>query len=336
MAVGTLTFDRCAYQNVVCLGHILAEDGRKMSKHLGNIIVPIPLMDTHGADVVRWFMLCSGSPWSPRFLGDGPLEENSRKIVATYWNSVSFFALYASHAAWSPESARPAGERHVLDRWILAELQALVETVDTGLDAYDTAGAGRALTQFVDDLSNWYIRRSRPRFWSGDQDALSTLYACLDVLTRLFAPFIPFITEEVWQTVIRAGQPSVPESVHLAAFPVVEFGLVNPARQEVRTARLLAEAGRAARKRSKVRVRQPLGRALVGLPGGVGLRPELLDDIADELNIKRFEMLSDAADAVVDITVKPNFRASANATATGPTRSPRPSVPRHRMHWPAN
>ncbi|EID79782.1 isoleucine--tRNA ligase [Rhodococcus opacus] len=308
MAVGTLVFDRSSYENVVCLGHIVAEDGRKMSKHLGNVLAPIPLMDAHGADALRWFMACSGSPWAPRRVGAGPLEDITRKLLMTYWNTASFFSLYASHVDWKPETAAPAGERPILDRWVLGELHMLARLVDERLENYDTAGAGRLLGDFVDDLSNWYVRRSRQRFWEGDQDALSTLYECLDVLTRLLAPIVPFITEEVWQRVIRPGATGAAESVHLADWPLVDVALMGTMLSEqVRTARAAVEAGRAARKASKVRIRQPLARAFVGLPPGSALPRALLDDIAEELNVKMLDPL-ESAGAMVDVDVKPNFR----------------------------
>ncbi|GAA3767057.1 isoleucine--tRNA ligase [Micromonospora maritima] len=308
MAVGTLVFDRSPYENVVCLGHILAEDGRKMSKHLGNILLPIPLMDRHGADAVRWFMACSGSPWSPRRIGAGPLDEIVRRILMTYWNTASFFSLYASHTAWRPQDARPVGERPVLDRWIIGEVHALCAAVDDRMENYDTARAGRLLAEFIDDLSNWYVRRSRQRFWEGDQDALATLYQCLEILTRLLAPFIPFLTEEVWQQVVRPGDGSAAESVHLATWPRPDTELISPElSSQVATARALAEAGRAARKASGLRIRQPLRRALVGLPADTVLPQPLLDDIGDELNVKVLEPL-DADTGVIDVQVKPNFR----------------------------
>lgn len=181
--------------------------------------------------------------------------------------------------------------------------------MDARLESYDTTGAGRLLSEFVDVLSNWYVRRSRQRFWDGEQDALSTLFECLDVLTRLLAPFVPFITEHVWQNVIRSGNPLAPESVHLSDWPTADLALIDKdLADNVRTARTLAEAGRAARKSSKVRVRQPLARALVGLPPGAVLPQDLLDDVADELNVKHLELLQSTA-AVIDVSVKANFRA---------------------------
>ncbi len=308
MAIGTLVFDRSSYENVVCLGHIMAEDGRKMSKHLGNVIEPIPLMDTHGADALRWFMACAGSPWSSRRVGQGPLDEIVRKVLLTYWNTASFFSLYAATARWAPDTARPVAQRHVLDRWILSEAHSLAAAVSEQLDAYDTARAGRLLADFVDDLSNWYVRRSRQRFWEGDQDALVTLYESLDILTRLLAPLMPFVTEQVWQQVVRPGDPAAAESVHLASWPEADPRLIDRDLPErVATARALAEAGRAARKTTSIRVRQPLARALVGLPPGVTLTQDLLDDVGDELNVKVLLPLETASE-VVDVQAKANFR----------------------------
>jgi isoleucyl-tRNA synthetase len=254
-------------------------------------------------------MACSGSPWSARRIGPTVLEEITRKLLLTYWNTASFFTLYASHATWSPESASPATSRPILDRWALARLHSVAVEVDERLERYDTTGAGRLLLEFVDDLSNWYVRRSRQRFWAGDTDALVTLYACLDALTRLLAPFVPFVTEEVWQRVIRPGNPESPESVHLAQWPAQpQPALLDEALlAQMDVARAVAEAGRSARKSSGVRIRQPLGRALAGLPAGITLPAELLDDIAEELNVKQLSRLDDA-DAVLDVNVKPNFR----------------------------
>ena len=235
MVVGTLVFDESSYRNVVCLGHILAEDGRKMSKHLGNILEPIPLMDRHGADAVRWFMLAGGSPWSARRVGHKNLEEIASKVLRTYWSIASFQSLYARANGWTPQPLdrrcrpkppkrrrRRAGRRQggtptVLDRWARAETNRVAAEVDAALEAYDPARAGRALSGLIDDLSNWYVRRSRRRFWDGDPAALQTLHDCLDVLTRLLAPFVPFVTERVWQALF--AEVSGVDSVHLATWP---------------------------------------------------------------------------------------------------------------------
>ena len=314
MAVGTLVFDRSSYENVLCLGLILAEDGRKMSKHLGNVLEPIPLMDQHGADALRWYMAASGLPWAARRIGHAGLEEIVRKILLTYWNTTSFLTLYANAAAtggeaWTPaklaEAPAPA-DRPLLDRWALAELHRTVGEVDEALERFDTAVAGRRLAEFVDDLSNWYVRRSRRRFWEADPAAFATLYECLEVLTRLMAPMVPFITDYVWDVLRPADAP---ESVHLASWPEVDAGLLNDElTSQMALVRRLVELGRAARASSGVRTRQPLGRALVGAPGWATLPDELRAQIAEELNVTSFEDLSSIGGDLVDYEVKPNFR----------------------------
>src|SRR5215207_4316598 len=260
MTVGTLVFDESSYRNVVCLGHILAEDGRKMSKHLGNILEPMPLMDTHSADAVRWFMACSGSPWKARGIGPNVLNEIVRKVLLTYWNTVAFHALYARLADWSPaDSAPPVAERSVLDRWLVSETHRLVRDADEAYDGYDTQKLGLVIGQFVDVLSNWYVRRSRRRFWAGDAGALATLHETLDVLTRLMAPLTPFVTERVWQDVFRPVTPQAAESVHLTSFPTYDEALIDDTlATHMGMARRVVELGRSARADAKVRTRQPL------------------------------------------------------------------------------
>ncbi|GAA0359456.1 isoleucine--tRNA ligase [Microbispora corallina] len=310
MAVGTLVFGRSSYENVLCLGLILAEDGRKMSKHLGNVLQPIPLMDRHGADSLRWFMATSGSPWAPRRIGHAALEEIVRKVLLTYWNTASFFTLYANAESWSPDRLAEAPareERPLIDRWALAELHRTVAEVTAALDDFDTTRAGRRLTEFLDDLSNWYVRRSRRRFWSGEAAAFATLYECLETVTRLMAPLVPFLTDYVWDVLRDADAPA---SVHLTAWPEVNEALLDPVLSErMALVRRLVELGRSARASSSVKTRQPLGRALVGAPGWAALPDELRELIADELNVQRLEDLSGFSADLVTFTVKPNFRA---------------------------
>jgi isoleucyl-tRNA synthetase len=304
MAVGTLVFDRSSYRNVVCLGHILAEDGRKMSKHLGNILEPIPLMDRHGADAVRWFMACTGSPWASRRVGHKALDEIASKVIRTYWSIASFQSLYARANAWSPEGGGRA--ETLLDRWARSEVQRVAAEVDDALENFDTARAGKALAGYIDDLSNWYVRRSRRRFWDGDPAALATLHECLDVLTRLLAPFIPFVTERVWSALF-ATTGSV-DSVHLAPWPVSDPELVDSTLSaQIALVRRLVELGRSARADSKVKTRQPLGQALISAPGWASLPEELKDQVRDELNVVELAQLSDTGE-LVQLAVKPNFR----------------------------
>jgi isoleucyl-tRNA synthetase len=313
MAIGTLVFDRSSYRNVLCLGHILAEDGRKMSKHLGNILEPMPLMDRHGADAVRWFMAASGSPWAARRVGHHALQEIVRKVLLTYWNTVAFQVLYATTSGWAPGDAAPeAGDRPVLDRWALSQAQRLVADVTEAMDRFDTQRAGSLLAGYVDDLSNWYVRRSRRRFWSGDPAALATLHECLRVVTLLMAPITPFITERVWQDMFAEGSADLVPSVHLAAWPQVDPGLVEDDLDvQMGLARRLVELGRAARAEAGMRTRQPLRRALVGSAAWARLSRELREEVAAELNVGTLEPLTAGqGDAgLVDHSAKGNFRA---------------------------
>ncbi|MCE7082033.1 isoleucine--tRNA ligase [Streptomyces sp. ST2-7A] len=311
MAVGTLVFDRSAYENVVCLGHILAEDGRKMSKSLGNILEPIPLMEEHGADAVRWFMAAGGSPWAARRVGHGTIQEVVRKTLLTYWNTVAFQSLYARTSDWSPGAADPApADRPLLDRWLLGETHALVEMVTRAMESYDTQRAGKLLSTFVDDLSNWYVRRSRRRFWQGDPAALRTLHEVLDAVTRMMAPLVPFITERVWQDLILPVTPDATDSVHLASWPEVDASLIDPdLSQDMLLVRRLVELGRATRAESGVKTRQPLSRALVAAQGFELLDDDLRGQIAEELNVGSLASLAEMGTSLVDTTAKANFRA---------------------------
>ena len=308
MAIGTLVFDKSSYKTVLCLGHILDKDGRKMSKHLGNVLEPMPLMDRHGADAVRWYMLASGSPWSARRVGHDIISEVVRKTLLTYWNTVSFLALYASASNYIPGETSPISDRPMMDRWILSELNQLVKAVDLAYADFDSQSAGTAIAKFVDDLSNWYVRRSRRRFWDGDPIALATLHQCIETVTLLMAPMVPFITEHVWQVLIRKVNPNLALSVHLADFPRSNEGAVDAKlSSDVALARRLVELGRAARAQSQVKIRQPLSRALIAASGWKNLAQELKDQISDELNVERLDDLSSAPD-LVDISIKANFR----------------------------
>ena len=309
MTIGTLVFDESSFKTVLCLGHILDKDGRKMSKHLGNVLQPIPLMDQHGADAVRWYMLAAGSPWSARRVGHDALSDVVRKTLLTYWNTVSFFSLYANAVDFQViENSSPS--QVTMDRWIISELNQLIQTVDAAFAEFDSQEVGRLLATFIDDLSNWYVRRSRRRFWDGDSDALSTLYTCIKVLTQLLSPMIPFLTEHVWQILIRAGQPHELESVHLSSFPVADPLLIDTQlSSSVALSRRLVELGRAARAESKIKIRQPLSRALVAANGWALMDSEIRDHIKDELNVQRIDLLSDEGQDLVHFSVKANFRA---------------------------
>jgi isoleucyl-tRNA synthetase len=311
MAIGTLVFEQSSYKNVVCLGHILDEDGRKMSKHVGNVLEPIGLMNEHGADAVRWFMLASGSPWQARRLGHAAIGDVVRKTLLTYWNTVAFQSLYARTASWSPSSSDPkVADRPVIDRWVISEAQNLAHEVDLALEVFDTQRAGRLISAFVDDLSNWYVRRSRRRFWDGDPAALATLHEALRITTLCMAPFTPFITERVWQDLFRSTDEAAPSSVHLASWPEYQPELIDTALTEnMALVRRLVELGRAARATSAVKTRQPLGRALISATGWSDLPADMRAEIAEELNVIALESLDDIGAGLVDVTAKANFRA---------------------------
>ena len=313
MAIGTLVFDKSSYKTVLCLGHILDKDGRKMSKHLGNVLEPMPLMERHGADAVRWYMLASGSPWSARRVGHEIISEVVRKTLLTYWNTVTFLTLYASASDFALSEPTPLKDRPLMDRWIISELNKLTSSVDAAYADFDSQKAGSAIATFIDDLSNWYVRRSRRRFWDGEKEALSTLYECVEALTLLMAPMVPFITEHVWQELIRKVKVGTPISVHLADFPTSDTSAIDEnLSRDVALARRLVELGRAARAQSQVKIRQPLSRALISAAGWKNLSAELKDQISDELNVEQLDDLSSAGSDLVEISIKANFRSLGN------------------------
>ena len=309
MTIGTLVFDQSSYKTVLCLGHILDKDGRKMSKHLGNVLEPMALMDQHGADAVRWYMLAAGSPWAARRVGHDSINEVVRKTLLTYWNTVSFHALYAKASNFEISQTPALAERPLMDRWIISELNLLIQEVDAALEDFDSQIAGRALARFIDDLSNWYVRRSRRRFWDGDVAALGTLHECLVTLTQLLAPLVPFITEQVWQELVRPTDSGAVESVHLSNWPIAVTSAINSELGvQVALTRRIVELGRATRAESGIKIRQPLGRALIAASGWATLPEAMREQIADELNVQTLEDIANADGDLVDISVKANFK----------------------------
>jgi len=278
----------------------------------------MPLMEAHGADALRWFFAASGSPWGARRVGHDVLAEIVRKILLTYWNTASFLVLYANAGGWTVSglgSAPAVGQRPLIDRWVLSELHATMRDVTGSLEAFDTAAAGRRLAVLIDDLSNWYVRRSRRRFWDGPASpdgaaAFATLYECVRSLTLLMAPITPFLTDYVWG-VLRSSDDA-PESVHLASWPVADPALIDPVLSaQMALTRRLVELGRSARSGASVRTRQPLSRALIGAPGFADLPAELAGQIAAELNVASLDVLGGSGGdpgELVDYEVKPNFR----------------------------
>jgi isoleucyl-tRNA synthetase len=309
MTIGTLVFDQSSYENVLCLGHILDKDGRKMSKHLGNVLEPMALMDQHGADAVRWYMLAAGSPWASRRVGHEAISDVIRKTLLTYWNTISFHALYAKASNFTLSQSPAIADRSTMDKWILSELNTVIESVDKSYSEFDSQSAGKILATFIDDLSNWYVRRSRRRFWDGDVAALATLHECLESLTQLLAPMVPFIAEQTWQELIRVANPEAPVSVHLTDFPIADRSLINhDLNKQVAMTRRVVELGRSARAESGVKIRQPLQRALISASGWSSLPIEMKEQISDELNVLDLADIADADGDLVDVSIKANFK----------------------------
>jgi len=265
MAEGVLHFDSTAYRNVVCLGHIVDEDGRKMSKSIGNAIDPWDVLNRQGADALRWYLITSGSPWASRRVGMSILDEVVRQFLLTLWNVHAFFVTYANADGFEPAECEdvPLAQRPLLDRWVLSRLDETVTAAREGLETYDATGAGRAIAAFVDDLSNWYVRRARRRFWDPDggggadtRSAFLTLHECLVTLAGLLAPFTPFVAEAIWRN-LAVGRADAKDSVHLSDYPVSQ-GRVDPALVAgMDLARRIVELGRRVRTETKLRVRQP-------------------------------------------------------------------------------
>ena len=323
LAVATLVRGENSYRNCVCLGHIVDADGRKMSKSVGNVIDPWTVLDAQGADALRWFMLTGGQPWAARRTSAEIIEESLRKYLLTLWNTYSFWVTYASLEDFDPGAEPiPVGQRSEMDRWILAELADTVDVVTRGLDGFDATSGGRRLDRFVDDLSNWYVRRSRRRFWRSREDAdtraaFQTLWECLVTIAQLSAPYTPFIADEIY-TNLTGPIDDASDSVHLSDWPSIdEAARDDVLRKRMTLVRRLVGLGRAARTDAKVRVRQPLARALVVLPAGESGDLEGLEGlVAEELNVKAVE-LAHGVGELVSYVVKPNFK------ALGPRFGPR-------------
>ena len=313
LAINTLVFGETPYRHVVCLGHIIDAEGRKMSKSLGNIIDPWTILDTRGADALRWWMFSQGSPWTPTRASLAAIDTAMRDMLLKLWNTFSFFTTYASLNEFDPADAAvpPAGERGALDRWILSRLASTRLTVTAALEGYEPLDAASALSGLVDDLSNWYVRRSRRRFWRTDPDApagdtlaaQATLHEVLSTLSLLLAPFCPFVADAMWRALNGADET---QSVHLADWPTGgEESIDRELEAQMELARRLTSLGRAARGEAGVKVRQPLSRALVFLPPGA---PAILRDIvAEELNVDEIDM-ADELGEVLQFELVANFR----------------------------
>jgi isoleucyl-tRNA synthetase len=313
LAVNTLVRQSAPYRNVLCLGHLVDGDGRKMSKSVGNVIDPWEILDTRGADPLRWWMFSQGSPWTPTRVSFDAIDASLRDTLLTLWNTWSFFTTYASINRFDPaDPAIPAPDRRpVLDRWMRSRLEATVAVVTEALDSYEPFAAATAVAGLVDDTSNWYVRRSRRRFWRTDPGAdpadslgaQATLHEVLVTLSLLLAPLCPFVADRMWRDLTGAAAD---DSVHLADWPAADLGARDPGLEEgMAVARRLVSLGRAARAEAGVKVRQPLARALVYLPPGSAAPPAGV--VEDELNVDVVESI-DAEGEVLDYELVPNYK----------------------------
>jgi isoleucyl-tRNA synthetase len=300
IAISTLLFDRSPYETVLCLGHINDPEGRKMSKSLGNIVVPWEVIDRHGADAFRWYFLASKQPWEGYGFSVDTVGESVRQFLLQLWNTYRFLVGYANVNQVEQVDAPPETD---LDRWALSRLAATVETVTERMDAYDATRAGQAIAAFVDELSNWYVRRSRRRFWDGDEAAIGTLRTCLVTVSQLLAPFVPFVADEIYSNL-----DGTEISVHLTDFP--QAGVRDhDLEAAMAVARETVRLGLAARGQAKLKVRQPLRAAVVVAAGHEREAIErLAATVQEELNVKELRYVSQA-DELGSYEVKPNYRA---------------------------
>jgi isoleucyl-tRNA synthetase len=298
LAISTLLFDRAPYRTVLCLGHIADPHGKKMSKSLGNVVVPWDVIHQHGADAFRWYYLTSKQPWDGYLFSTETVGESVRQFLLQLWNTYGFYVLYAN----ANEISEPGEPQTELDRWAISRLNATIAEVGDRMEAYDATRAGQAIATYVDELSNWYVRRSRRRFWDGDPAAFGTLKTALVGVTKLLAPFTPFIADAIYENL----DGSLP-SVHLADFP--EAGARDFALEAAMAiARETVRLGLAARGHGKLKVRQPLRAAVVVASGEERAAIErLAATVCEELNVKELRFVAEA-DELGSYEVKPNYR----------------------------
>lgn len=299
-AISILLFGKPCFKNVICLGHILDAQGEKMSKAKGNVVEPPTILNNQGADALRWYLLTSSPPGNVRRFSSEQVTEVMKRFLMTLWNVYSFLVTYARIDKFDPASAEP-GYKADLDRWVISQLNQLIADVTEAMDSYDPTEAGRRIGDFVDGLSNWYVRRSRRRFWKSENDsdklaAYHTLYHCLVTLTKLLAPLTPFIAEELYQNLVRSVDTSAADSVHLCDFPVADLTRVDKQLSaDTQVVMKVCSLGRAARSKAGIKVRQPLEKVLIGVksPGDRESLERLASQVLEELNVKRMEFVAD-------------------------------------------
>ena len=312
LAISTLIFNKAPYKNVIVMGHVQDEDGQKMSKSKGNAVDPMDALNKFGADAIRWYFYVNSAPWLPNRFHDKAVEEGQRKFLGTLWNTYAFYVLYADIDSFDPTKYSLEYDKlSVMDKWLLSKLNTLVKTVDDYLNNYKITETARALQSFTDDMSNWYVRRCRERFWAKgmEQDkvnAYMTLYTALITLSKIAAPMIPFMTEEIYQNLVRSVDKNAPESIHLTDFPAVNEEFIDKD-LEVSMDEVLdiVVLGRAARNSANIKNRQPIGNMYV--KAETVLDPFYVEIIEDELNVKAVEFKDDVEE-FVSYSFKPQLK----------------------------
>ncbi len=312
IAISTLLFDRSPYKNVIVLGHVQDKDGQKMSKSKGNAVDPMAALRQHGADAVRWYFYENSAPWLPNRWNDDAVREGQRKFMGTLWNTYAFFVLYANIDQFDPKNYRLEPQKlGVMDRWVLSRLNTTVKLVDEQLSSYKVTEPAKVLQNFVEELSNWYVRRSRNRFWAKgmEQDKINaymTLYTVLVMIAKAAAPMVPFITESIYRNLVAGIDPTAPISVHLCDYPVADESMIDSQLEETMQSVLdIVTLGRAARNETNIKNRQPIGEMYVKAP--TALTEYYVEIIEDELNVKRVEFRAEMDD-FIRYEIKPNFR----------------------------
>ena len=301
LAISTLLFNKAPYENVIVLGHVQDENGQKMSKSKGNAVDPFDALEKFGADAIRWYFYVNSAPWLPNRFHDKAVVEGQRKFMGTLWNTYAFFVLYANIDEFDATKYILDYEKlSVMDKWLLSKLNTLIKTVDDNLDHYRIPESARALQDFVDDMSNWYVRRSRGRFWAKgmEQDKINaymTLYTALVTVSKVAAPLIPFMTEEIYQNLVRSIDAAAPESIHLCDYPTADESLIDAELEvDMENVLKLVVMGRACRNTSNIKNRQPIGRMYVKAAFDL---PDFYKEIAaDELNVKEVKFTEDVRD----------------------------------------
>ncbi len=312
LAVSTLVFDTTSYTHCMSMGHVLDKYGIKMSKHKGNVVDPWDVMNKQGADAIRWYFYVNSAPWLPCRFDDEAVDESQRKFMGTFWNTYAFYVLYANIDNFNPMDYKLEYDKlPPMDKWILSKLQTLVKYVDECLFTYKITEPARALQSFVDDMSNWYVRRSRERFWASGMpqdkiNAYMTLYTVLSTLSKVAAPFTPYIAEEIYRNIVVKVDPSVPESVHLCDFPEAKEEWIDKDLEKNMDLVLdIVVLGRAARNEANIKNRQPIGQMFVKAESTL---PEMYAEIVlDELNVKKIEFTDDV-EGFVTYKFKPQLR----------------------------